>query len=182
MGRPNEKEFYLEALRLNDSKDVAVAKKWWGVFCEVIKRNLYYGQYCNLPGLGHFDCRHVDEYIQEQTDPKTGGKVHYLQPERYVPVWHNADDFINDINGRAVTIAARRRAKNNILSQRDYERMRRMQQLEEENNVLKKMIEASQKAHKESGAFEALLAKKLNGKNGEQDDVPTENETGDGES
>ena len=32
MGSPNEKEFYLEALRLNDSKDVAVAKKWWGVF------------------------------------------------------------------------------------------------------------------------------------------------------
>ena len=57
-----------------------------------------------------------------------------------------------------------------------------MQQLEEENNVLKKMIEASQKAYKESGAFEALLAKKLKGKNGEQDDVPTENETGDGES
>ena len=182
MGRPKENEFYLEALRLNDSKDVGVAKKWWKVFAEVIKRNLYYGQYCYLPELGYFDCREVKEHIQEQTDPKTGGKIYYLQPQRYVPVWHNGDDFINDINGRAVTKSARRRAKNNIMSQRDYARMARMQQLEEENDALKKMIEASQKAYKESGAFEALLAKKLNGKNGEQDDVLTEDETGDGES
>lgn len=184
MGRPTERDFYYEALRLNDSKDVGVAKKWWKVFTEVIKRNLYYGQYCYLPELGYFDCRHVEEYIQEQTDPKTGGKVHYLQPERYVPVWHNADDFINDINGRAVTQAARKRAKNHVLSQRDYERMMRMQRLEEENNVLKEIIavENEHKAQRARGGFSALLAKKSNEKNGEQDDVPTENETGNGES
>lgn len=130
MGRCSDKEFLYEAMRLIDAKDINTARKWWGAFSEVIKRQLYFSQKAELPGLGKFKCRQVDEAIQHQRDPKTGKMIEYYQPARVVPVWINADDFINDVNGRAVTKMARRRAKDNIITQRDYQRMARQELLD----------------------------------------------------
>lgn len=137
MGRPTDKEFLYEAMRLIDAKDICTARKWWGAFSEVVKRQLYFSQKAELPGLGKFKCRQVDETVQHQRDPKTGQMIEYYQPARIVPVWINDDNFINDVNGRAVTKQARRRAKDNIITQRDYQRMARQELLDamEKNEI-----------------------------------------------
>lgn len=151
-----DKEFYEEILRFADSTSITSAKKWYAAVVEVIVRNIYFTNKCNLPLLGKFSVRKVEEKLQTQT-AKNGKMVTYVIPERIVPVFTPSDGFIDDVNMKGVTKEYRKRLKNNALTQRDYNRLLLSQDLE---NQGRKEVTEEKKAEVQSRFRQLLLEKK----------------------
>ncbi len=146
MGLTN-KEFYKQSCRWADVTSIQTAAKWWSAFAEVIIRELYYNGTCRLPLLGTFSTRTVGEALQKQIGPE-GKPVIYRVPERQVPIFTPADDFINDINCQGVTKAYRKRLKSGTLTQRDWERQIRAESMNVSGTLSEERIEASKEKFK----------------------------------
>nr|DAK83655.1 MAG TPA: DNA-binding protein [Caudoviricetes sp.] len=127
--KQKEIEFCSAVSRYCDNAKEKVIRKIWKAITEHIIREIYYKNTCEIPLLGRFDVRKMEEKIQRQTTAN-GKEIEYVVPARIVPVFIPSDDFIDDVNGGGVTKSYRKRLKNNALTSRDYERMVRTEQME----------------------------------------------------
>lgn len=144
-----DKEFFIQACRWADAKNIKTASAWWDAFVEVIVREMFYTGACKLPNLGVLSCRQIAESLQVQKGPN-GEEMVYRVPERYVPSIFVPDDgFINDVNMQGITKAYRRRLKAGQLTQRDWERQMRADALNVEGALSKPQIEKAQEEFKE---------------------------------
>lgn len=143
-----DKEFYKEACRFCDAKNLGTATKWWEAFCEVIIRRLYFDKTVRLPLLGNFGLREIGESIQVQKDGK-GKEIVYRVPAREVPVFYPSSEFIDDVNMTGVTKAYRRRLKMGNLTQRDYERQARAEAVNADGKMPERYSEASREVFKQ---------------------------------
>lgn len=126
-----EENFYIGVRRFMSKADLDEIKEFWHAFNEYLIREIYRKDYCYLPYIGEMKSRKVESYVQKQKAP-SGKMVSYVVPSRIAPVFFPSDDFIDDVNGEAVTKSYRKREKSGYLSQRDYERMCRTHQMERE--------------------------------------------------
>lgn len=143
-----DKEFFKEACRFADVKNISTASKWWEAFSEVIIRHLYFDGTCRVPNLGTFNTRTVSEQVQIQKGSDGKQKI-YQVPERQVPVFYPHDNMIDDINMTGVTKAYRKRMKAGALTQRDYARQIRAESLGVSGSLSKERIENSKKEFQE---------------------------------
>lgn len=150
------KEFYSLVSKLIDVPVTSVEKYWEGFF-EVISRRLYLTGVCDIPYLGEMRLVHRDESIQTQNH--NGREIRYYVPSRNIPVFTPEDDFVNDVNMMGVTKTYRNRAKKDMLSERDYKRLKRAAELGIKTEEEK--IEEEEKRKKENKEmFTQLLRKK----------------------
>ena len=130
-----DKEFYKEACRYADVTSIATAQKWWDAFYEVIVRELYFNGTCRLPSIGTFGLREMKETYQTHTNATTGRRVTYKVPERVMPFFTPNDIFIDDVNMTAVTKAARSRLKKGAITEKDYIRQLRSEDINQRGFV-----------------------------------------------
>lgn len=123
----DEKDFFLLAQRLSDSKNISVTK-WWNIFYEVILRQLYISGAVYLPNIGWLELKKKEGKVY--TRKKSDGSVEIVDiPARNVPCFKPEDDFINDVNLVGITKNYRQRVKNGALTARDKLREQRTQEM-----------------------------------------------------
>lgn len=154
----SDKEFYTLMARHAGVTNLATVEKYYRAMVEVIIRELYVNQTCRLPLLGTFNVREVSENFQLQRGPD-GKERMYKIPARIVPTFIPHDDFTNDINMQAVTKRARRRVRENSMTERDYLRQVRAEAMGVIGSLSEERMENSKKKF-----LEMLQQKKQKGK------------------
>lgn len=121
------KDFYLRVARNRNASDRTV-REWWLSFYDQILTLLFVTGKCTLPMIGTIVLVEKEEQIQKQVD--SNGEEHlYLVPARSYPVLYVEDDFINDVNMQGVTKSYRKRLRRGALTQRDYLRIQRAENM-----------------------------------------------------
>lgn len=144
-----DKEFFTQACRWADAKNLKTAANWWDAFVEVIVREIFYTGTCRLPNIGTIHCKIIAESLQVQKTPQ-GREVVYRVPERMLPnIFVPEDHFVNDVNMQGITKQFRKRLKKGMLTQRDWERQARAESLNIEGSLSKERIEKAQAEFKE---------------------------------
>lgn len=130
------KEFYSEACKFMNKKDLNLAAEWWESFVEVIIRRMYFDSICECPYLGKFEVRNSCFRIKSQDtlDKERQEFMHYKTQTKVIPAFFPSDNFINDVNMSGVTREYKKRSKRHKLSHRDYLRMTRSEMLASNSN------------------------------------------------
>ena len=119
-----DKEFFKEACRWADSENIGEAQVWWSVFQEIIVREIFFNNYCRLPGIGEFDIE-VLKYGRNRQLIDNDSLQIMIQPEKRFPVFTPCDEFVNDINNVGITKAYRKRQLQKTPNRADIERQLR---------------------------------------------------------
>lgn len=148
------KDFYKQMARYCDgnAKD---AESYWQGALEAICRTIYLEGKVDIPGLGRMFLTHKEESVVNRTEID-GTKSSYYIPPRDYPNFDPEDDFINDINFTGVTKKYRYRARMNALTNRDYLRIRRANEV---NGAESQDIFREKEEHKER--FADFLKQKI---------------------
>lgn len=129
----------------------ATAKKYWMAARETAVHFTHFDGYCILPEICSISMKKVPEQISRYKD-KDGNIC-----EETIPAWWNpkikaTEEFINDSNGRGVTIGYRFRVRTKTLTSRDIERMNK----EELNRQVANYMNKQSEERKEQGRQEFL--------------------------
>lgn len=115
---------------------------------QYIAHELYINGKCQLPNLGTFTTEYIKGEIEE-LELENGRTVKKKMPDRIIPIFCPEDDFINDINLQGVTKKYRERLKRNELTEHDYERMMKAEEIASLVEPTEEKIEETKRDFKE---------------------------------
>lgn len=153
-----DKEFYTLMARYAGVTNLATVEKYWKAAVEVMIREIHINHTCRLPLIGTFNVKEVEENFQLQRGPDGKEKMYKVEA-RIIPTFIPHDDFVNDVNMFGVTKKARRRIRKGEMTERDYLRQIRAENMGVIGSLSEQRMENSKKKF-----LEMLQKKKQKGK------------------